>query len=392
MQWVKANWLKMKKRQLSFKEMIAIYGMIGIFLIGSLFHLQRMGFTPSTFLIQNVISSEQNYLIDKQLFYSWMYTLTGVEWNHPERFIFNLTPLRKQVYKEKVATGEIKGYFSEDEETNLILNPKNSILLQNNFLDYALFNDVDYVYKNYMSASSELEFGTDMFEKWNFYDLVTTPITLPKTNKKGPQILIFHTHCMEDYIGGATVVDIGEALKETLEKDYGIEVLHIAENFYTATENGLSVTGAYERMEPTIKQVLKDNPTISVVIDLHRDGVNAGTRLVTTVDGKETAKIMFVNGLCMNRNRNGEVEEKEGLPNPYIGENLAFSLQMMVKMNELYPGLSRRIYLREWRFSTHMAPYSILMEWGADTNTSEEAYNAVEPVAKILASVLQIEK
>ena len=84
-----------------------------------------------------------------------------------------------------------------------------------------------------------------------------------------------------------------------------------------------------------------------------------------------------------------EVEEKEDLPNPYIGDNLAFSLQSVVKMNELYPGLSRKIYLNEWRYSTHMRPYSLLMEWGAQTNTSEEAMNAVEPVAEILAKVLQ---
>ena len=98
---------------------------------------------------------------------------------------------------------------------------------------------------------------------------------------------------------------------------------------------------------------------------------------------------MFVNALCLNRNMAGEVEEKVDLPNPYIGDNLAISMQTLLKMNELYPGLSRKIYFNEWRYSTHMKPYSLLVEWGAQTNTTEEALNAVEPFAEVLAKVLQ---
>ena len=142
-------------------------------------------------------------------------------------------------------------------------------------------------------------------------------------------------------------------------------------------------------MEPVIEKILAENPSISVVIDLHRDGVNENVHLVTDIEGKSTAKIMFVNGLCLNRTISGEVEDKVDLPNPYIGDNLAFSLQALIQMNVSYPGLSRKIYLNEWRYSTHMRPHSLLMEWGAQTNTSEEALNAVEPVAEILAKVLQ---
>ena len=117
--------------------------------------------------------------------------------------------------------------------------------------------------------------------------------------------------------------------------------------------------------------------------------MNENVHLVTDINGKQTARIMLVNALCLNRNLAGEVEEKTDLPNPYIGDNLALSMQTLLKMNELYPGLSRKIYLNEWRYSTHMRPYSLLMEWGAQTNTSEEAMNAVGPVAEILAKVMQ---
>ncbi len=91
-----------------------------------------------------------------------------------------------------------------------------------------------------------------------------------------------------------------------------------------------------------ISQILEENPSVEVVIDLHRDGVPEGKRLVTNVNGKETAKIMFFNGLSRT-NKNGEITY---LPNPYIKENLAFSLQMMLESKKYYPDLARTIYLR----------------------------------------------
>ena len=121
---------------------------------------------------------------------------------------------------------------------------------------------------------------------------------------------------------------------------------------------------------------------------MHRDGVNGNVHLVTDVNGKPTAKIMFVTPLCRNRNVAGEVVDKVDIPNPYLSTNLAFALQMYLTANEYYPGFTRKIFASEWRYSTHMKPQSLLLEWGAQTNTAEEALNAVEPVAQTLAKVL----
>ena len=393
MQFIKKLTTTVQQKRLCGKEIAILYGVIGAILIGSLYQLRNMGYTPNTLLIQRVMPKIQGSTLGSQLFYRWLYTLTDIEWNRPSSMIMSITPYRKSIYMEKVASGEIKGYFEQDENTYLAeeedsnYTPKTPTIT--NAQDYLNFKDVSYVYKNYMTAPGKMEFDLDMIEKWNFYELITKPISV-ENEKEGPKVLIFHTHCREEYIGGLTVIDVGEALKETLESQYGIEVLHVTESFYESSNTSNRPTGGeYERMEPTIREVLEQHPSISVVIDLHRDGVNEGVHLVTDIDGKETARIMFVNGLCLNRNIAGEVEEKEDLPNPYIGDNLAFSLQAQVQMNELYPGLSRKIYLNEWRYSTHMKPYSLLMEWGAQTNTSEEAMNAVGPVAEILAKVLQ---
>lgn len=114
-------------------------------------------------------------------------------------------------------------------------------------------------------------------------------------------------------------------------------------------------------------------------------GVAETTRLAATIDGKPMAQIMFFNGLCRTAAR-GPINS---LPNEYLGDNLAFSFQLQLMANEYYPGLARRIYLKGYRYNMHLCPKSLLVEVGAQTNTKEEAYNAMEPLADILDKVLK---
>ena len=121
-----------------------------------------------------------------------------------------------------------------------------------------------------------------------------------------------------------------------------------------------------------------------MVIDLHRDGVNEDLHLVTEVDGKQTAKIMFFNGLSRTK-ANGDIAY---LYNPYIQDNLSFSFQMQLASETTYPGFARRIYLKGYRYSLHMMPKSLLIEAGAQTNTVKEMKNAMDLLANILQEVL----
>lgn len=208
-----------------------------------------------------------------------------------------------------------------------------------------------------------------------------------------PKILIFHTHAHEgfsdsDMSKGLSegIWGVGEELKRILEEDYGIAVLHDDGQYDVVNGKG-QTTGAYERMEPPIRALLEKYPSIEVCIDLHRDGVPEGTRLVAEVDGEECAQVMFFNGLC-RLNKNGTPQSITGLENPYLEENLAFSLQMKTAADALYPGFVRKIYLNAYRFSLHMLPRSTLIEVGAQTNTKEEAFRAMKPLAEILAKTL----
>ena len=171
--------------------------------------------------------------------------------------------------------------------------------------------------------------------------------------------------------------------KEILNQKYKIETMH-HEGVYDLIDGNLDRSKAYQLAEPEIKKILEENPSIEVVIDLHRDGVKETTHLVTEINGRKTAQIMFFNGLSRTR-ANGDIGY---LANPYIEDNLAFSLQMQLEAAKKYPGFTRRIYLKSYRYNMHLMPKTLLIEAGAQTNTVEEMRHAMEVLAEVLDGVL----
>lgn len=213
--------------------------------------------------------------------------------------------------------------------------------------------------------------------------LLARDMTLSR-EPEGPQILIYHTHSREafaDSVPGdsaTSIVGVGERLTEILTQEYGYSVLHHTEQYDTVRDD------AYSEALPAIEQLLSDNPTIQVVIDLHRDSVADETRLVMDLDGRPTARFMFFNGLSRTR-KTGKIAY---LYNENQDDNLAFSFQMQLKAAEYYPGLTRKIYLKGYRYNMHLRPRYLLVELGAQNNTVEEAMNACDPLAHILDMVL----
>lgn len=257
--------------------------------------------------------------------------------------------------------------------SNGIIYPKESLynynFLMNNF----------YVVDSSTTADSDLINGEELVK----YDL-----SLNVTGKE-PKILIYHTHSQEKFIDSRpgveedTVVGLGILLAEILQNKYKIAVVHDRSKYDVV--NGVEDRNeAYYQALNSIEKTLEENPSIQVVIDLHRDGVKDGTHLITEIDGEKAAQIMFFNGLC----RGANADASGYIQNPYLFENLAFSLQMQLKAAEKYPGLTRRIYLRNYRFNMHVRPRTLLVECGAQTNTVEEAKNAMEPLADLLYCVL----
>ncbi len=208
------------------------------------------------------------------------------------------------------------------------------------------------------------------------------------TSANGPKVLIFHTHSQEAFAdssagdSNASIVGMGRYLSEKLNEK-GIATLH-HDGIYDLIDGKLDRSKAYELSEIGVKEILNQNPSIEVVIDLHRDGVREDLRLVSEQEGKQAAKIMFFNGLSRTK-KNGDIAYLE---NPFKQDNLSFSLQMQLASESMYPGLARKIYLKGYRYSLHMMPKSLLIEAGAQTNTVQEMRNTMDLLANILYKVL----
>ncbi|MCI8709814.1 MAG: stage II sporulation protein P [Dorea sp.] len=242
-------------------------------------------------------------------------------------------------------------------------------------------SDFEYLVSNFYTVDGTTSVSA---KDLNAEKLLAKDLKLDKKTK-GPKVLIYHTHSQEDFKdskkgdSSTTIMGMGAYLAQLLNEKYGIETLH-HEGVYDLIDGEMDRSKAYQLAEKEVKKILKDNPGIEVVIDLHRDGVGSSTHLVTEIDGKETAQIMFFNGMSRTK-ANGDIAY---LHNPYIEDNLAFSLQMQIAAAKLYPGFTRHIYLKSYRYNLHLKPKSLLIEAGAQTNTVGEMRNAMEALAKVL--------
>lgn len=242
-------------------------------------------------------------------------------------------------------------------------------------------DDFDYLIQNFYQVDNTTTIGSAQL---NADALLGKDVRLSH-DASTPQILIYHTHSQEGYADSVpgdasmTVVGVGDYLTELLTQKYGFSVIHHTGQYDVGDRDH-----AYAKAGPALEQILAENQSIEVVIDLHRDGVGDNTRLVTEQNGVQMAQVMFFNGLSRTT-KTGDIEY---LYNPYIADNLAVSFQMQLKAAEYYPGFTRRIYLKGYRYNMHYCPKTLLIEVGAQTNTLEEAKNAMVPLADLLNKVL----
>lgn len=219
--------------------------------------------------------------------------------------------------------------------------------------------------------------------------LLSSPLTL----KKGePQVLIVHTHTSEAYAQSAdfsytpsdpyrtedptrNICLVGAALAESLSEN-GITAI-----CDTTSHDYPSYSGCYNRSLATIEKNLAAHPSISVVIDLHRDAITGsdGNYLKTaaTIDGESTAQVLVIVGT-----------DAGGLSHPDWQKNLSLGLRVQKDLCTLYPGLARPLHLRTERFNGHVSPGALLVEIGSNANTMEEALRAARLFGRSLAHTL----
>ena len=195
-----------------------------------------------------------------------------------------------------------------------------------------------------------------------------------------PQILIIHTHSSEAYAPAGldkydnsdstrtedkryNIIRVGDELTEKLTAA-GLSVIH-DRSIYDYP----SYTGSYTRSGEAVQKYLKDNPTIKIVIDLHRDALIAGEEVYKTVaaeDGVCASQIMLLSGT-----------DESGLTNPKWRENLKLALYMQNAVTAKYPTLMRPVEIVPQRYNLHLTTGSLILEVGSSGNTLQEALAAV---------------
>ena len=222
----------------------------------------------------------------------------------------------------------------------------------------------------------------------NVSDMLSNPFCPPKTGD-GPQVLLIHTHASEAYSNSQglngndrtlntdyNMIRVGDEIEQTLTA-MGVETIHVREICDYPSYNG-----SYAKSLALIQQQVQANPSIRVVVDVHRDAVIAqdGTRykMVTEIDGQKAAQLMFVMG------SNGS-----GLSHDNWRDNLNFAVQLQSRLSAQYPTLMRPIILRSSRYNQQVTRGSILLEVGSSGNTLEEALLSARLFGQALGEYLQ---
>lgn len=207
------------------------------------------------------------------------------------------------------------------------------------------------------------------------------------------QVLIIHTHTSEGYSAEdsgtynkktawrtqdkkKSVVAVGDVLAETLN-DAGIKTLHI-----TDFHDYPKYNGAYDRTRKTIEKTLKENPSIQMVLDVHRDSITGSdgtkTKPTAVIDGKKAAQVMIISG-C---NDTGKLDF------PHWERNLRMAVQIQKQLADDWDGLARPLYFAPFRYNMDMTPNSLLLEFGTEVNTLEEAKYSAGLTGRSIAAVL----
>ena len=199
-----------------------------------------------------------------------------------------------------------------------------------------------------------------------------------------PAVLILHTHTTESYTRQGenyretsswrtldenyNMVAIGDLVAEILREN-GISVIH-----EKTLHDYPSYSGSYLRSRQSLRDALKENGSIRLVLDLHRDAAGEGVdqmRTLAEVDGAPSAQLMVVVG---TNHDNYE-------------ENLSLGLKLHVQLEQQASGIMRPLQLRPQRFNQDLSSGALLIEVGAAGNSHKEASIAAEKLAEAILSL-----
>ncbi len=227
----------------------------------------------------------------------------------------------------------------------------------------------------------------DSQERPSESDLVPEPrVSLGKDWGDSPLVAIYHSHSSEayrltsgtDHLWGSEegVIHIGATLASTLQERHGIQVIHSKKiHDYPVWRE------AYINSQKTITEILKKNKSVEIVLDIHRDaGLSVSTSFPTVeINGVRAARVLIV-----------VTTDKYGLPHPGWQNNLTFAYQLNAKLDELCPGISRGVSVRnDARWNQHVHSRAVIVEIGSDKTKRQEAEVSAVYLADAISRILQ---
>ena len=177
------------------------------------------------------------------------------------------------------------------------------------------------------------------------------------------KILIYHTHTLEEYTDGTTVVDAGNDLAEKLS-NLGFEVDNVVDNFSVDYNN------AYASSRNYLSNI--DLTQYKLVIDLHRDA--AGSKIIRQLEDGDYTVVKFVFSTS-----NNNYPEQQNLAN-----KISANLQDIYDDDFLYDkGILN--------FNQDLSNNIVLIENGFNTNTINEVKNSNTKIANAILQVFEEE-
>ena len=177
------------------------------------------------------------------------------------------------------------------------------------------------------------------------------------------KILIYHTHTLEEYADGTTVIDAGNDLAEKLN-DLGFEVDNVVDNFSVDYNN------AYASSRNYLSNI--DLTQYKLVIDLHRDA--AGSKIIRQLEDGDYTVVKFVFSTS-----NNNYPEQQNLAN-----KISANLQDIYDEDFTYDkGILH--------FNQDLSNNIVLIENGFNTNTIDEVKNSNTKIANAILQVFEEE-
>lgn len=203
-----------------------------------------------------------------------------------------------------------------------------------------------------------------------------------------PHILIYHTHGTESYNPASegnfhtlrkeySVMEIGKILTGELEKR-GYNVIHD-----TSYHDYPSYSGSYTRSLETARRILKENPSIKIVLDIHRDGYDN----IETSGNRES--LIANNRTKIKSETSTRFQFVIGPESPNRKEVETFANYIKAISDSKYPGFSKSVLVKPYgKFNQFLVEHYALIEVGSNVNTIEEAKRSAVYLANVLADAL----